>query len=114
LYRTGKRGYAKKIVYREALSNCGAFSRFDPEWSPPPVDGEVGEVIRHTPGGTPDASGDEDHLSGAQRVLFALHLDSPRARHPHKDDVYFVVDVLPDAPPDAETHHVGVQVITLF
>jgi hypothetical protein len=83
----------------------------DPDRSPPPVDGEVGEALRPTAGRTPGASGYEDQLARIQSAFLAVHLYEPGARYAHEDDVDLLVDVLSDPPPSAKAHQVGVEIL---
>ena len=76
----------------------------DPDRSPPPVDGEVGEVLLPGAGRTPGASGYENQLARLQSMLLTFHLYEPGARYTHEDDVDLVVDVLLDPSP-------GVQIL---
>jgi hypothetical protein len=72
------------------------------------VDGEVGEIFRSAASRASGALRNEDQLPCFQGVPPTIDFDEPRARYAHEDDVHFVVYVLPDAPPGAEAHEVGV------
>lgn len=78
------------------------------------MDGEVGEILGRTSGRAPCAPGDKDQFTGFQGVFLSGGLYEPRTRYPYKDDIHLVVDVLPDAPPEAEADQVGVKVGACF
>ena len=81
----------------------------DLQRTPATMNREVGEIPGRAPGRAAGSFRHEDHRPGQYRMLSPIDIDEARPGDTQNDDVYLIVDVLPDAVSRLKAHQVGVE-----